>query len=81
MKIWSHIQGARGSCSKPATQSGDLYDFVDNLDEMLLPDLARKIEELSMFDVTSTRAPPGLLGSDRIGSDLRSNIPDLVRVM
>jgi hypothetical protein len=35
---------------------------------MLLNDLAREIEEESVFDAISTRAAPGLLGSDSIRS-------------
>ncbi|RLN03691.1 putative polyprotein [Panicum miliaceum] len=47
-----------------ATPSSDLDEFVDNLDEMLLPDLTREIEKLSIFDATPTRAAPGFPGSD-----------------
>jgi hypothetical protein len=35
-----------------------------NLDELLLPDLAKQIERTIIFDATSTRAAPRLLGSD-----------------
>jgi hypothetical protein len=35
-----------------------------NLDELLLPDLAGQIERMSVFDATSTRAAPELVGSD-----------------
>jgi hypothetical protein len=47
---------------------------ISNLDEMLLPDLARDIEEEFVFNATSTCAAPELLGLDPIG--LRSNVPD-----
>jgi hypothetical protein len=43
----------------------DLIEFIDNLDEMLLPKLAREIKEMFVFDVTSTRSARGLLGSDQ----------------
>jgi predicted oxidoreductase len=38
--------------------------FIDNLDELLLPDLAGQIERMSIFDATSTRAAPEPVGSD-----------------
>jgi hypothetical protein len=41
-------------------------EFIDNLDEMLLPDLTREIEEESIFDATPSRAAPVLLRSDPI---------------
>jgi hypothetical protein len=46
------------------TRCSDLDEFVDNLDELLLPDLAGEIEMMFVFDMTSTRAAPGLLRSD-----------------
>jgi hypothetical protein len=49
--------------STPARHS-DLDEFIDNLDELLLPDLVLQIEKISVFDVTSTRAAPELVGSD-----------------
>jgi hypothetical protein len=43
---------------------------------ILLPNLAREIEEHSIFDMTSTHAAPGLLGSYLIQSeDLRTRFP------
>jgi hypothetical protein len=56
-----------------ASQRSGLDEFIDNLNEMLLPDLARKIEKESVFNVTSTHAAPGLLRSDLIRSE---NVPD-----
>jgi hypothetical protein len=52
-----------------ASQRSGLDEFIDDLDETLLPDLAREIEEESVFNVTSTRAAPGLLRSDMIQSE------------
>jgi hypothetical protein len=46
------------------TPSSDLDDFIDNLDDMLLPDLAQQIEKMSVFNATSTRDAPDLVGSD-----------------
>jgi predicted ATP-grasp superfamily ATP-dependent carboligase len=52
-----------------ANQHSDLDKFIDNLDEMLLPNLTREIEEESVSKVTSTQAPQGLLGLDPIRSE------------
>ena len=41
-----------------ATQRSKLNEFVDDLDKLLLPDLTRDIEELSVSDAMSTRAAP-----------------------
>jgi hypothetical protein len=55
-------------CRKPkastATRRSNLDYFIDDLDELLLHDLPRQIERMSVFDATSTRAATGLLGSD-----------------
>jgi hypothetical protein len=59
-----------------ATSRSDLDEFIDNLGEMLLSDLAREIEEQYVFNATSTRARPELLRSDLIRSeDLRTRFP------
>jgi hypothetical protein len=62
----SHLANSRESETPTATQHNNIDD--ENLDEMLLLDLAREIEEDSAVDVTSTRAAPGLLGLDSIRS-------------
>jgi hypothetical protein len=49
-----------------AAQCSDLDEFIDNLGETLLPDLAREIEEESSIDATLTCATPGLLMLDSI---------------
>jgi hypothetical protein len=51
-----------------ATRCSDLDESIDNLDEMLLPDLARDLKEQSIFNATSTRAAPSFLRSDPIWS-------------
>jgi hypothetical protein len=59
-----------------AGQHSGLDKFINNLDETLLPDLAREIEEESIFNVTSTHAAPELFRSDMIRSeDLRTRFP------
>jgi hypothetical protein len=52
-----------------ATQCSDLDEFIDNLDEMLLPDLAGEIEKMSVLDTTSNCAVPRLPGSDSTRSE------------
>jgi hypothetical protein len=47
-----------------STRSSDLNEFIDNLNELLLPDLVLQIEKMSIFDTTSTRDVPELVGSD-----------------
>jgi hypothetical protein len=59
----SHLANNRKPEASAATQRSNLK-FIDNLDEMLLPDLAREIEEQFILDATLTHAAPGLLGSD-----------------
>jgi hypothetical protein len=49
-----------------AAQCSYLNEFINNVDEMLLPYLAREIEEESAVDATSTCVAPGLLGLDSI---------------
>jgi hypothetical protein len=57
------VDSRKPEASTP-TRHSDLDEFIDNLDEFLLPDLARQIERMPIFDVTSTRAAPELVGSD-----------------
>jgi hypothetical protein len=53
-----HLADSREPETSAATERSDLEEFIDNLDETLLPDLAREIEEESVLDVISTRATP-----------------------
>jgi hypothetical protein len=64
----SHLADSRELETSVATQHSDLDEFIDNLNEMLLPDLAKEIEEESVLDAISTRAAPGLLWLDSIRS-------------
>jgi hypothetical protein len=59
-----HLVNFRKPEASAATRHSDLNEFIDDLDELLLPNLARQIERISVFDATSTRATPGLLESD-----------------
>jgi hypothetical protein len=64
----SHLADSREPETSAATQRSDLDEFIDNLDEMLLPDLSREIEKESILSATLTHAAPGLLGSNPIRS-------------
>jgi hypothetical protein len=64
-----------------ASQRSSLDKFINNLDETLLPNIAREIEEESVFNATSTRTAPGLR-SDMIRSeDLHTRLPFELRKM
>jgi hypothetical protein len=52
-----------------ATTCNDLSESTYELGEMLLPDLAREIEEQSVLDATPTHVAPGLLRQDLIQSE------------
>jgi hypothetical protein len=60
----SHLDDSRKPEVSTPTRSSDLDEFIDNLNELLLPDLARQIERISVFEATSTRAAPGLVRLD-----------------
>jgi hypothetical protein len=60
----SHLADSSKLEVSASTRSSDLDDFTDNLDELVLPDLALQIEKKSVFDATSARDAPGLVGSD-----------------
>jgi hypothetical protein len=60
----SHIADSRKPEVSTPTRCSDLNEFINNLDELLLPDLAGPIERISVFDATSTRAAPELVRSD-----------------
>jgi hypothetical protein len=60
----SHLADSRKLEASALARHSDLDEFIDNLDELLLPDLVRQIKKMSIFDVTTTRAAPELVGSD-----------------
>jgi hypothetical protein len=60
----SHLADSRKSKASTPTRRSDLDEFIDNLNESLLPDVVRQIEKMSIFDTTSTRATPKLVRSD-----------------
>jgi hypothetical protein len=70
----SHLGNPRELEVPTTTQHNHLDKFVDNLDEMLLPDLAGEIEEQSVFNATSIMLHQDSL--DQIQSGLRNSVPD-----
>jgi hypothetical protein len=60
----SHLANSREPDASSSTRSSNLDEFIDNLDELLLPDLALQIETMFIFNATSTRDAPDLVGSD-----------------
>jgi hypothetical protein len=76
----SHLVNSRKPEASTPTRHSDLDEFIDNLDELLLPNLARQIEMMSIFDATSTRAAPGLVGSDSNRSEETTQSESLSRL-
>jgi hypothetical protein len=60
----SHLANSKESEASSSTLSSDLDEFIDNLDDLSFPDLAQQIEKISVFNATSTRDAPNLVGSD-----------------
>jgi hypothetical protein len=60
----NHLVDSRKTEASTSIQCSDLDEFSDNLDELLILSLPRQIERISIFNETSTRAAPGLLGLD-----------------
>jgi hypothetical protein len=59
----SHLANSKDMEASSSTSSSDIDDFIDNLDDMLLPDLGQQIEKISFFNMTSTHDALDLLGS------------------
>jgi hypothetical protein len=60
----SHLANSKELEASSSTPSSDLDKFVDNLDDMMFPDLALQIEKIFIFDVSFTHDAPDLVGSD-----------------
>jgi hypothetical protein len=60
----SHLANSKEPEASSSTPSSDLDEFIDNLDDLLLPDLALQIKKMSIFYATSTHDSPNLFGSD-----------------
>jgi hypothetical protein len=60
----NHQANSKEPDASSSTPSSDLDDFIDNLDDMLLLDLAQQIKKMSVFNATSTRDALDLVGSD-----------------
>ena len=73
----SHLADFKRPEASAATQRDDLDEFIDNVDEVPLPYLAREIVRGSVFNATSTHAAPSFLSSDPIHSVPGNSVPDL----
>jgi hypothetical protein len=74
----SHLIDSRKLETFAATRRSNLNSFIDDLDELLLPNLSRQIENMSVFNTTPSRAALGL-GSDSNRSEEASrskSLPD-----
>jgi hypothetical protein len=60
----SHLANSKEPEATSSTRSSDLDDFIDNLNDMPLPDLAQQIEKISIFNATSTLDATDLFGSN-----------------
>jgi hypothetical protein len=59
-----HLANSKEPEASSSTPSSDLNEFIDNLDDLLFPNLAQQIEKISVFNATSTHDAPDLVGSD-----------------
>jgi hypothetical protein len=73
----SHLANSKEPETFSSTPSSDLDYFIDNLDDMLLPDLAQQIEKISVIQATSTRVAPDLFRSDSNQSEKTSRSKSL----
>jgi hypothetical protein len=60
----SHLVESRKPGASTSTRHSDIDEFIDNLDELLLPDLVLQIKKMSVFDAISTHDSPELVRSD-----------------
>jgi hypothetical protein len=60
----SYLVDSRKPEASISTRSSNLDEFIENLDELLLPDLALQIEKMSVFNVISTHDAPEPVRSD-----------------
>jgi hypothetical protein len=60
----SHLANSKEPEATSSPTSSDIDDFIDNVDDMLFPNLAEQIEKMSVFNATSTRDALDLLGLD-----------------
>jgi hypothetical protein len=62
--FYSNLANSKEPEASSSTPSSDLDEFINNFDDLLLPDLALQIEKMSVFDATSTHDAPDLVGLD-----------------
>jgi hypothetical protein len=60
----SYLANSKEPEASSSTPSNNLDEFIDKFDDLLFPDLAQQIEEMSVFNATSTRDALDLVGSD-----------------
>jgi hypothetical protein len=60
----SHLINSWKPKASAATQCSNLDSLIDDLDELLLPDLPRQIKNMFAFNADSIHVAPGLVGSD-----------------
>jgi hypothetical protein len=60
----THLVNSRKPEASTSTRSSDLDEYIDNLDELLLPDLVLQIKKIFILNTTSTRDALELVGPD-----------------
>jgi hypothetical protein len=60
----SHLGDSKEPEASSSTPSNDLNKFIDNLDDLLIPNLAQQIKKMSVSNAISMRDAPILVGSD-----------------
>jgi hypothetical protein len=73
----SHLANSRESEASSSTPTSDLEEFINNLDDLLLSDLALQIEKMFIFDATSTRDTPDLFELDSNRSEMTTRSKSL----
>jgi hypothetical protein len=68
----SHLANSKEPKASSSTLNSDLDEFIDNLDDLLFPDLALQIKKMFVFYTTSTRDAPDLFGLDSNRSEKTS---------
>jgi hypothetical protein len=87
----SHLANSKEPEASSSTASSDLDEFINNLNDLLLPDLAQQIKKMSVFYATSTRDAPDLVGLEsnqskmttqsKCLSDLEEDLDLLLKIM
>jgi hypothetical protein len=62
----SHLANSKEPEASSSTPSSDLDEFIDNLNDLLFPDLGQQIKKMSVFNATSTHDAPDLVRSEKM---------------